>query len=603
MKLHRDFIFLSTIFLLLAACGGGGSDSPTDTIAPSVISQTPATSTMGENDAITLVFSESIDTASYTLGGDLATESDGGVWSQTNAITDTLTITPLTSWPVNTNHTLIINANDLAGNALATLTLTQTVYRGTVYYVDATMPNDSLSGLSPATARKFIHTAVADASVPATILVNAGDYLLSYETGTHVVLREGVLLYGGFNADFTVRDPSTYISRIEDRSTSGTGTAIKGDGAVRPISSATIVDGFTIQGSSQGATTTIAIDLSNNAAPLIQHNIINGGSGTTESIGIRLDTADATIGNNSINGGNGGTSTGIYNTASAAQIQNNNIHGGFGGAYSRGILNIQSAPSIHDNLIYGGDSGGSYGIDNNVSSPDIQRNTINGGNARLLSMGISSSSSSHANIINNLIYGGNAVNGSVGIHDQDSTATVRNNIIHGGNGQSNVIASFGSAPVVENNILLAKPGSNSTCFIEATGVDPLITGTPQTLRNNNFSGCDVIYLDRDIGCTGNADGDNNPLTCTLAEMNALLDIPEVGGNISADPQFVDIDGADNDMDTMEDNDWHFSPSSPASVTAGGLNGVDQGWSFIDDKDGVMRPAAGNTWSMGAYEPN
>ena len=53
---------------------------------------------------------------------------------------------------------------------------------------------------------------------------------------------------------------------------------------------------------------------------------------------------------------------------------------------------------------------------------------------------------------------------------------------------------------------------------------------------------------------------------------------------------------------MADNDWRFSAGSPASVTNGGLNGIDAGWTFTTDMDGIARPASGNAWSIGAYEP-
>ncbi len=68
--------------------------------------------------------------------------------------------------------------------------------------------------------------------------------------------------------------------------------------------------------------------------------------------------------------------------------------------------------------------------------------------------------------------------------------------------------------------------------------------------------------------------------------------------------FVDIDGLDNNLNTMYDNDWHFSMASPASIASGGLNGIDEipSWTFTDDFDGVSRPGSGNPWSMGAYEP-
>jgi len=95
------------------------------------------------------------------------------------------------------------------------------------------------------------------------------------------------------------------------------------------------------------------------------------------------------------------------------------------------------------------------------------------------------------------------------------------------------------------------------------------SANPASLRNNNLFNCTVLYRDFNAGCTGNGDGDGDPTTCTLAEMNALTDIGVVGGNVSTNPQFADVDGADNLINTMADNDWHFSTGSPAGVTAGG----------------------------------
>jgi len=65
-----------------------------------------------------------------------------------------------------------------------------------------------------------------------------------------------VSLYGGFSANFSVAQPFTYVSRIEDQSTlpasfeplDPPNRAIEGNGA---ISNDTIIDGFTIEGSSQ----------------------------------------------------------------------------------------------------------------------------------------------------------------------------------------------------------------------------------------------------------------------------------------------------------------------------------------------------------------
>lgn len=623
-------------FVLLAACGGGsGGGGGGDTTAPTATVTTnaptmPDPALVPENTVVTITFSESMDTTAgaWSIGGDLAAESNAGAWSTTTAANDTLTISPaaVAGWVAKPARQLTVDARDVAGNPLATLVLTYDVYRGIVYFVDINMPNDLLDGLTPATARKFIHSAVANAIPPATVLVTAGDYRLSSQLGTHVVLRDEVSLYGGYNATFTMRDPATNVSRIEDRSTAGAGYAMR-DAFPAPITEATFVDGFTIQGSTQGATFSSAIFLasSSTTAPTIQHNVINGGSGATASRGI--EGGGAMVRNNVINGGSGGTSYAVYGCRGVVEdntihggsgsasygvsacilgtVQNNTIHGG-SGSISIGVE--ASTGFVQDNTIVGGSGPGEsrgmwingnvvvrnnstvgdYGVNIRGGSPVLQGNVISGGISHFTGAG---GSGATGTIVNNLVYGG--------IVEFDSSSTIRNNIIHGG------IHSIGADPIVENNMLLATPGSNTRCLEES----PLIlggpaNGDPRRVNNNNFFGCAVVYYDYDAGCAANGDGDGDPRTCTLAEMAALTDIfGGVSGNISANPVFADVDGPDNVLSTMDDNDWHFSSGSPISVRAGGLNGQDQIplWSFNTDKDGVIRPASGNPWSIGAYQ--
>ena len=59
--------------------------------------------------------------------------------------------------------------------------------------------------------------------------------------------------------------------------------------------------------------------------------------------------------------------------------------------------------------------------------------------------------------------------------------------------------------------------------------------------------------------------------------------------------FTDIDGADNNINTMEDNDWHLSATCPTSITQGG--GTNTGILTLDiDLTGRTVP-----WSIGADE--
>lgn len=557
-SLLRVATFLSIAFL--AACGGGGGGAA-DTTAPTATVTTnapaaPDPALIEESTVITVTFSESMDTAggAWQLGGGLAAESNGGVWSTTTVANDTLTISPSGTWFASPGRTLTLNARDLAGNPLATLNLTYDVYRGTLYYVDASRPDNSGNGLNPLTARQFIHSAVADATPSATVLVNAGDYRLSNELGTQVVLRADVSLYGGYNADFTARNPATYITTIEDRSTTG-GTsgapraAIVGNGS---ITSVTIVDGFTIQGSTQGAAETAAILLSNGAAPSVRNNTITAGGGDTGSYGIFINASSPMIEHNNIQGGIGGTNShGIYSSSATPTIQKNMIHGGGVGINTYGVLSIYGNAVIRNNMIHGGSgSSSSRGVGNINCSPIIQNNTIHGG----------------------------VGNSSVGIFSSgDNLSPAR--------------------PYIDNNIILAR--TTGTCIYGAG-----LSSKPSSLRNNNVWSCVQVFADySDLGsCPLNDDNDGNGYTCALSEMNVLSGIPGgVGNNISVDPMFAGIDGADNSFNSMADNDWHLSAGSPASVTAGGLNGIDEGWTFTTDKDGVARPASGDPWSIGAYQ--
>ena len=86
-------------------------------------------------------------------------------------------------------------------------------------------------------------------------------------------------------------------------------------------------------------------------------------------------------------------------------------------------------------------------------------------------------------------------------------------------------------------------------------------------------------------------------------------VKEGGGNISADPMFVDPDGPDGDPETWEDNDYHLSAGSP-SIDAGDNGAVPDGITtdldgnprFVDDPDTVDTGFGDSpVVDMGAYE--
>ena len=117
---------------------------------------------------------------------------------------------------------------------------------------------------------------------------------------------------------------------------------------------------------------------------------------------------------------------------------------------------------------------------------------------------------------------------------------------------------------------------------------------PTFMRNNDLYRCPTaLYVDAvdGSGCLAN-DG----CLTSIAAVNALADTT-ASANISDDPMFVTSTSV-----APLDMNLRFTSSSPASVTSGGLNGIDELWSFDYDFFADDRPAAGNPWAMGPFRP-
>ncbi|MDP3188418.1 hypothetical protein [Limnobacter sp.] len=113
-------ILISSLLCTLAACNN-------DTHAPTV-RLSASDSSLDLRDPLILVFSESMDISSLLLGGMLASETDGGVWSATTYPNDTLTLTPIGgSWNGGATQTLTVDARDVSGNPVLTINKTYQV--------------------------------------------------------------------------------------------------------------------------------------------------------------------------------------------------------------------------------------------------------------------------------------------------------------------------------------------------------------------------------------------------------------------------------------------------------------------------------------------
>jgi len=245
----------------------------------------------------------------------------------------------------------------------------------------------------------------------ADVRVAQGAYNVDYQTGTHIIMKEGVSLYGGYSPDLTNRSVALYPTEILDTSTTGgvVGDATTFNRAVDSgsgLTAATIVDGLRITG-----------------------------AGGTVSVGMYNVSSSPTISNCTIDGGTASTTYGIFNSSAAPVITQNTILGGGGSSSSAGIYNADNAaPIITNNLIDGRGNGITMGIANDNSSPRIQNNTIDGGDGAIISAGIfigsSAPTGSLPTIENNIIFTSGAGANRRCIHEgvaSSDAVSLRNN--------------------------------------------------------------------------------------------------------------------------------------------------------------------------------
>jgi len=465
-----------------------------------------------------------------------------------------------------------------------------------VLYVSTT-GSDADDGATPATAKQTITGAIDVATNGAEIRVAGGNYDIT----SAINVINGVVLKGGYSADFSMRNPAANVTTVTNISNSAAVNVVFVFNDTN-IDTATQVDGFTIDGGNS-TTQSFGIDIIA-GSPTIQNNVIKGGQGSGRT-GIRIQGGSPVINNNVIQD----CALGVFITLGTVSpsITNNKIMAdtdtftaGINATSLTGSTNIL----IEGNSIYGGDATGinnyAIGIWTSAATTIIRNNRVDAGSVSNPANGVTNAirvSGGTATIINNLIYGGHGGKRSVGV-EVYATANIFNNTIDGGSGvtSSAVYNDFSPTTALINNIFMTTGGTNRYCFYENT--DP-----PVELQNNNFFNCtSAHYYDNDGTC-------NAGTSCTITEIQNA--VPAIAyGNETFNPMFVDIDGVSNTSTNFADNDWHLTLAADAEILEGGQ---DLSAQFDEDFDGIVRTTGfgnisdlpANTgadgWSMGAYE--
>lgn len=393
----------------------------------------------------------------------------------------------------------------------------------TVTYYVSRNSTSSISDGKRETPFRSIQTAIEYAFIngtPATVYVALGTY------NEAVILRNGVSIYGGYNANFTSRSSTTYTSTI----TTPTSTAVYADSTV---SANTTVDGFTVYiGTLNGVNHAIYL---NGASPTISGNDIRGGMATcTYTYGVACTSGcNASITNNTIQGGSGSSqSTGVYIEASSPTVILNTVNGGTSTTFSRAMdIASGSNPLITRNNLHGGYATGiSYGI-NTVGAPTITNNIIHGG----------SGPSSRA-ITNN------------------GSPVITNNVLHAGSGYnasaSVIYSNSSSFPTVTNNLFVAN-GAIQMAFFEQTTI-----ATARSLENNAFwdfnsTSTLTVYYNCDAGPCSDS-------KTSIAPMESLTDWP--GGGDKARGNLLLTAGANGNPFTNVPQFWDRTNAAGTTTT-------------------------------------
>jgi hypothetical protein len=263
-------------------------------------------------------------------------------------------------------------------------------------------------------------------------------------------------------------------------------------------------------------------------------------------------------------------------------------------------------------------------ISNNVAwprEPSIWNRTCGGGLYRC-----------DGTVQNNVIVGNRANAGSGGGLDGCEGA-IRNNIIAGNVAYGDGGGLNGCGGTMENNAIIVNRAEGGVLEVGCGGGLRSCNGV---IRGNIIAGNSALYdgggmdfctgLIQNCTITGNSAATRGGGLCgcygkienciiwgNTAPSDAQLyesSIPNFSciegwttggeGNISLDPKFADADGADNDPDTYEDNDYRLLPSSPC-IDAGKNEDGMIGAVDLDGNPRIWRGASSWTVDMGAYE--
>jgi hypothetical protein len=449
---------------------------------------------------------------------------------------------------------------------------------GQVFYVNLLLFGD---GSRPEQAMCCIQDAIVEASQKspnADVLVARG----AYPSFTPL---EGVGVFGGFNSDFTIRNPQTITSAIVEAE----GVVISTDGLDHNDDA--VIDGFRILSSAQAPTATVV--LSDQSRLTLSNNDIRRDGAESANVALTVSGSGPLIIENHIRA-EGGDATAVDVSSAAGADDRPRLY------YNVIQAESETSPSDAFALV--------------ISAPDVTTEVV----GNLIGAGRASSNATgivleaRAEVFNNLISAVGPAATCRGIRISGGEGLIAHNIINGGACDVETVAvALLDPPDVSlvNNILFTSGRGSS---VDAGVFETEYLSDPLAFRNNLIFDVDVLYADEqgeaemtDIGAV-NSDLD---VTVDRAACAGACETGRVGGNITTDATpaelFADYRGPDTLLSTLEDNDWRYDLTDVAEVgldTGGAECGTIESptdcGGVVTDADGARRTVP---TSVGAYE--
>lgn len=440
----------------------------------------------------------------------------------------------------------------------------------------------SHDGSTWALAKLTVQAAIDCAAPGDEIWVAEGTYVQS------IALKNGIGLYGGFAGNEDVRTDRNW--HVNTTKLVGSEHYFSVVTCPSGVTSATVIDGFTITGASGDGQSGYRHGIAcATGSPTISNNQIRGNLGG----GIRSGGGSPTICHNTISGnghcgfGMGEPGGGISCSDGSPIISGNIISNNASKAYGGGIYCSNSSPVISDNIITGNSvahdcymyGGGIYCTG---GSPDISGNTISGNMANGGDDGGGGGICIGGGVICNNTINGNAVVGRFSGEGGGiccwGSATISNNII-AGNSAGGTEYSMGGGirggnAVITNNTIVG----NSVVQSSTNYGGGISHGS--SLENNI-----IAFNSSGIRTTGSL---RNNCVYNPAGSNYEGETAPGTGDISADPLFVEASS----------DDYHLNIISPC-IDAGDNSVVQPVWTDLDGNSRVF--PTGGVVDMGCYE--